>query len=69
MLFIVWDEDDEKSGPNRVPLIVVAPDLKERQTDIHYDHYSLLATIQDRLEVKRLGEAANAQAIEDLFQP
>ena len=69
MLFIVWDEDDEKSGPNRVPLIVVAPDLKERQTDIHYDHYSLLATIEDRLGTNRLGETANARAIDDLFQP
>jgi hypothetical protein len=67
VLFIVWDEDDKKSGPNRVPLIVVAPDLKSHQTDAHYDHYSLLATIQDRLDVERLGEAVNAQAI-DLFQ-
>ena len=69
VLFIVWDEDDKKSGPNRVPLIAVGTNLKEHQTDTHYDHYSLLATIQDRLGVKRLGEAANAQAIEDLFQP
>jgi hypothetical protein len=43
--------------------------LKENQTDTHYDHYSLLATIQDRMGIKRLGEAVNAQAIEDLFQP
>jgi phosphatidylinositol-3-phosphatase len=69
VLFIVWDEeDDRKSTINRVPLIVVAPNLKEHRTDAYYDHYSLLATIQDRLGVKRLGEADNARDIEDLFQ-
>ena len=68
MLFITWDEDDKQSGPNRVALVVVAPNLKSHQTNANYDHYSLLATIEDRLVVKRLGEAANAQAIEDLFQ-
>ena len=64
VLFVTWDEDDQPSGSNRVPLIMVAPALKERQTDIYYDHYSLLATIEDRLGVPRLREAVKAQAIE-----
>jgi hypothetical protein len=67
VLFIVWDEDDKQSGPNRVPLIVASPNLKEHQTGTHYDHYSLLATIEDWLGVERLGDANKAQAIEDLF--
>jgi hypothetical protein len=46
VLFIVWDEDEKKSASeNRVALLIVAPDLKEHQTDAYYDHYSLLATI------------------------
>ena len=69
VLFIVWDEDDSKSGPNRVPLIVVAPNLKSHQTDTYYDHYSLLATIEDRLGVGRLGEATDAQPLNEFFQP
>jgi hypothetical protein len=68
VLFIVWDEDDKQSGPNRVPLIVVSPNLKEHQTNIFYDHYSLLATIEDWLSIERLGNADKAQVIEDLFQ-
>jgi hypothetical protein len=68
VIFIVWDEDDKQSGPNRVPLIVVTPDLKEHQTDTYYDHYSLLATIEDWLGIERLGNANKAQVIEDLFQ-
>ena len=67
ILFIVWDEDDKTLGSNRVALITVAPNMKSHQTGAYYDHYSLLATIQDRLGVKRLGEAVNAQAIQDLF--
>jgi phosphatidylinositol-3-phosphatase len=67
VLFIVWDEDEGKTESNRVPLIVVAPNRKIHQTDAYYDHYSLLATIQDRLGIKRLGEAENRQAIEDIF--
>ena len=68
VLFIAWDEDDKQSGPNRIPLIVVAPTLKEHQTDTYYDHYSLLATIEEQLNVERLGDAAKAQPIEDFFQ-
>ena len=68
VLFIVWDEDDEKPGTNQVALIAVASDLKNHQTEAYYDHYSLLATVEDRLGVKCLGEAEKAQAIEDLFQ-
>jgi hypothetical protein len=72
VLFITWDEDDDKhskrSDSNRVALLAVAPDLKSHQTDAYYDHYSLLATIQDRLGVERLGKAVDAKPIDDLFQ-
>ncbi len=67
VLYIVWDEDDDKKSTiNRVPLIEVAPNLKSHQTDVHYDHYSLLATIEDQLGVERLGESVDAQPIADL---
>jgi hypothetical protein len=65
VLFVTWDE----SRSYRVPLIMVAPNLKEHQTDAYHDHYSLLATIQDQLGVERLGEAVDAQPLEDLFEP
>jgi hypothetical protein len=34
---------------------------------VAYDHYSLLATIEDRLGVSRLGNAGRAQAINDVI--
>ncbi|HKF77355.1 MAG TPA: alkaline phosphatase family protein [Candidatus Dormibacteraeota bacterium] len=66
LLVVTWDEDDGDGG-NRVPAIVVAPDLTRHTTSRPYDHYSLLATVEDRLGVPRLGEAATADPLTDLF--
>jgi len=66
VLFITWDEDDG-SGDNHVATLVVAPRLTTHTTAVAYDHYSLLATIEDRLGVYRLGLAASATAITDVL--
>ena len=66
-LFLTWDEAESPSS-NRVPLIVVAPTLIHSTSTAQYDHYSLLATIEDRLGVPRLGNAASANPITDLFR-
>ena len=66
LLLITWDEDDG-SAANRVPAIVVAPDLTGHETSQPHDHYSLLATVEDRLHVPRLGEARQARPFDELF--
>jgi phosphatidylinositol-3-phosphatase len=66
VLFIVWDEAD--SGTN-VPLIAVIPDLAAHSTAQRYNHYSLLATIEDLLGVPRLGAASGALPLTDLLSP
>jgi phospholipase C len=66
VLFITWDEDDG-SGDNHVATLVVAPRLASHTTAVAYDHYSLLATIEDRLGVSRLGQAATATPITDVL--
>lgn len=63
VLFITWDEDDG-SADNRVLTLVVASG--RRVSNHAYDHYSLLATIEDLLGVGRLGAAAQAQPMLDL---
>ncbi len=65
ILFITWDEDDGGAG-NRVPLIAVGAGVHPGSSDQAYNHYSLLATVEDLLGVPRLGEAASAQALADL---
>lgn len=46
LLVVVWDEADG-SGDNRVPMILVGPQIKSGYiSDVRYDHYSLLRTIE-----------------------
>ena len=65
VLFVVWDEDDG-SADNRVLSLVVTPHQSHRVSKQAYNHYSLLATIEDLLGVGRLGQAAGATAMSDL---
>jgi acid phosphatase len=66
LLLITWDEDDGRGG-NRVPALVVAPNLIQHQTARAYDHYSLLATVEDRLGLPRLGRARSATPLSELL--
>jgi acid phosphatase len=61
VLFIVWDESGTEDG--RVALLVVAPTLRGPLT-MPLNHYSLLATIADRLGVPRLGLAKQATSLQ-----
>lgn len=65
VLFITWDED-LGGGDNRVLTLVIAPGLSHLVSKLPYDHYSLLATIEDLLGVGRLGAAAGARPMQDL---
>jgi phospholipase C len=65
VLFIVWDEGDGQSSV--VPLIVATPDLGSRSVDGFYDHYSLLAAIEDHFGLSRLGAAKDARPLSDLL--
>jgi len=67
LLFVVWDEGDGRSSV--VPLIVASPDVESRQVDGSYDHYSLLAAIEDQFGVPRLGAAKDARPLTDLLPP
>ncbi len=66
VLFITWDEDDG-SADNNVLTLVVAKGAGHRVSSRPYNHYSLLATIEDLLGVGRLGEAAGATSMSDLL--
>ena len=59
-LFITWDESGASDG--RVALLVVAPGLHGQLT-MPLNHYSLLATISDRLRIPRLGLAKQATSL------
>lgn len=67
LLLITWDEDDSDLEGNHVMTLVIAPHLTAHQSSEPYDHYSLLATVEDRLGLSRLGEAAGAKPFKDLL--
>jgi phospholipase C len=66
-LFVVWDEGDGRSSV--VPLIVASADVESRRVASVYDHYSLLAAIEDRFGLPRLGAAKDASPLTDLLPP
>ena len=66
-IFVVWDEGDGRSSV--VPLIVATPDLESRRVDALYDHFSLLAAIEDAFGLPRLGAAKEARPLTDLLPP
>ena len=66
VLFVTWDEDDG-SGDNHVLTLVAAHGLGHRVSSVAYNHYSLLASIEQLLGVGRLGAAAGAAPMSDLL--
>lgn len=67
VLFIVWDEGDGGDETNHVPLIVATSAGGRLQSDTPYDHFSLLATIEDLFGLPRLRAAATAQPLTELI--
>lgn len=65
VLFITWDEGEDAG--NSVLTLVVRPDPLNHRSAVPYNHYSLLATVEDLLGVARLGQAAQAPAMTDLI--
>ena len=65
LLLITWDESS--AGDGRVALLVVTPTLRGQITT-PLDHFSLLATVTDRLGVARLGQSAQATSLQDQLQ-
>jgi len=65
VLFITWDEGEDSA--NSVLTLVIQPDQLNHSSDKAYNHYSLLAAIEDRLGLARLGAAAQAEPMPDLL--
>ena len=65
VLFITYDEGEDSA--NSVLTLVIHPRTVLHQSNRRYDHYSLLATIEDTLGLPRLGAAASAPAMSDLM--
>jgi acid phosphatase len=69
VLFIVWDEGTDSLSYNDVPFYLLSPLAKtDYVSSVAANHYSLLATIQDGLNLTpRLGSASGATPLADFF--
>lgn len=68
-VFITWDEAEIGDGP--IGMIVLSPFAKGKgySNSIHYDHGSLLRTLEEILQVSPyLGNAAEEKDLSDLFK-
>ena len=65
VLLITWDEGEDSA--NSVLTLVIHPDPLRIRSARPYDHYSLLASIEDELRLPRLGLAAQATPMSDLL--
>lgn len=67
VLFIVWDEGEGNDGP--IGMIVLSPFAKKNYSNnIHYDHSSMLKTLEEIFGVSpMLGGAAKATDLSDFF--
>ena len=65
VLVITWDEGEDSA--NHVLTLVIHPGTLIHSSSRAYDHYSLLASIEDRFGLPRLGQAAHASSMDDLL--
>ncbi len=65
VLVITWDEGEDAT--NHLLTLVIRPGGGHQVSSRSYNHYSLLATIEDRFGVPRLGQAQNATPMTDLM--
>jgi hypothetical protein len=65
VLFITWDEGEDST--NSVLTLAIHPVTLIHRSAQPYNHYSLLATIEDRFGLPRLGLAAQATPMNDLL--
>jgi hypothetical protein len=68
-VFLTWDEGEVGGGPTG--MIVLSPAAKGHgyTNDVHYDHSSLLRSLQEIFKVgPLLRNAANATDLSDLFK-
>jgi phospholipase C len=64
-LIITWDEGEDQA--NHVLTLVIRPGMQPLSSSRYYNHYSLLATLEDLLGLPRLGAATGATPMRDLL--
>src|SRR5579859_2345981 len=67
LLIVTWDEDD-RSGPNLIPTIIVGQHVRPGSYRTQISHYSVLRTIEDLFRLPHDGAAASARPITTIWR-
>jgi len=67
LLIVTWDEDDSASG-NKIATIFVGPMVKQGQFAETINHFNVLRTVEDLYGLTRVGSAATATPISDVWK-
>ncbi len=67
-IFITWDEDEDNGGDNQIPTLVISPYTPAGTTsNIKFNHYSMLRTAEQLLNLGYLGAASSANSMLSAF--
>jgi acid phosphatase len=67
LLVLTWDEAEDASPNNQIPLIFAGPMIKAGQYNEPVNHYHLLRTLEDIYHLTPTGQAGNNSAITDVW--
>ncbi|MGH3471869.1 MAG: alkaline phosphatase family protein [Nocardioidaceae bacterium] len=67
LLIVTFDEDDH-SGPNRIPTFFYGAHVRRGSYAEHITHYSVLRTIEDMYGLGHLGNARHARTIRNVWR-
>jgi phosphatidylinositol-3-phosphatase len=66
LLIVTWDEDD-KSQSNQIPTVIYGAHVRPGTYNEQINHYNVLATLEQMYGLPKIGNAANATAITDIW--
>src|SRR6266481_3874878 len=67
-LFILTFDEDDNSSNNQIPTIFVGPMVKQGQFAETINHFNVLRTLEDMYGLTRVGSAATATPISDVWK-
>lgn len=60
LLIVTWDESDDRSASDQIPLIVVGAGLRPQRDHQYLSHYGVLRTLEDFYGLSPLGDSVGA---------
>ncbi|ORW75480.1 alkaline phosphatase family protein [Mycobacterium saskatchewanense] len=67
LLIVTWDEDDSSTSRNQIPTVFYGAHVRPGAYPEQISHYNVLSTLEQMYGLPKIGLAANAPAITDIW--